>query len=400
VKLIAKTWICFATVVAIIIGVANGPVEARDRPGAPHQVDIVDCGIVNRGDTICGAFQIDLTDNPPFDVEKARIEVNLTENGQPIDVPSHFACFHIKHVGQLPSYPSPPPQSNQAPFQCGSYPVGNGQAEFLLLGLKFGANYCISLRSRRVSDNVVSANWSNPVCLRTRPMPSIPSKPDISLGFYTSSGGENGPAGLQRVDVAHPSLENGETASVAFNGRKDSTSYYDGLKHNYHWVYTVDPSAPSPGGHNWLEIKVCKDNFVGETCATKTIDLNTQKDVPIKVTGVQSGGANRFPASPFPGGWAVTSSNMGSFELDMVQLTASGLFGEITNGSTLDKGTVRGTQSDSQHAQLTLKQPGLNRTGTINITVSSDGNSFTASGTLSNGQSFTWQGTKKHPVSH
>jgi hypothetical protein len=400
VKFLPKTWICFATVVAIIIGVANRPVEARDRPGAPHQVDILDCGIFGHGDTICGAFQIDLTDNPPFDVEKARIEVNLTENGVPIDVPSHFACFHIKHVGQLPSYPSSPPQLHQAPFQCGSYPVGNGQAEFLLVGLKFGANYCISLRSRRVSDNVVSANWSNPVCLRTRAMPSIPSKPDITLGFYTSSGGDTGPAGLRRVDVEHPNLLNGETASVAFNGRKDVTSLYDGLKHNYNWVYTVDPSAPNPGGHNWLEIKVCKSNFVGETCATKTIDLNTQKDVPIKVTGAGSGGANRFPASSFPGDWTVTSSNMGSFELDMVQLTGSALFGEITNGSTLDKGTVRGTQSDSSHAQLTLKQPGLNRTGTVNITVISDGNSFIASGTLSNGQTFTWQGTKKHPVSH
>ena len=90
----------------------------------------------------------------------------------------------------------------------------------------------------------------------------------------------------------------------------------------------------------------------------------------------------------------------GTFELDMVQLSGSALFGDITNGSTVDKGTVRGTQSDAQHAQLTLKQPGLNRTGTINITIISDGNSFIASGTLSNGQTFTWQGTKKHPVSH
>ncbi len=397
-KFLPKTWICFATVVAIIIGVAIGPAQARDRPGAPHQVDIIDCGIFGHGDTICGAFQIDLTDNPPFDVEKARIEVNLTENGVPIDAPSHYGCFHIKHVGPLPSYPSPAPQLNQAPFQCGSYPVGNGQAEFLLIGLKFGANYCISLRSRRVSDSVVSANWSNPVCLRTRAMPSIPAKPEIKVGFYTSTG-DSGAQVLQRIDVAHPSLQNGETASVAFNGRKTVTSYYDGLKHNYNWAYTVDPSAPNPGGHNWLEIKVCKDNFVGETCATKTIDLNTQKDVPIKVTG-GSGGANRFPASLFPGDWTVSSSNMGSFELDMVQLTASALFGEITNGSTLDKGTVRGTQSDSQHAQLTLKQPGLNLTGTINIIITGDGSSFTATGTLSNGKSFTWQGTKKHPVSH
>jgi hypothetical protein len=396
VKLAPNTWLGFAIVVAIVIGVANEPAVARDRPAAPHQVDIMDCGIVYQGDSICGAFQIDLTDNPPFDVEKVRIEVNLTENGTPIDASTHFGCFHIKHVGYMPSYPSPAPQLNMTPFQCGSYPVGNGQAEFLLIGLKFGANYCISLRSRRVSDSVVSANWTNPVCLRTRAMPSIPSQPVIKLGFYTSTG-DSGAAVLQRVDVAHPSLENGETATVAFNGRQNSSSYFDGRQHNYGWAYLVDQSAP-PAGHRWLEIKVCKKNFLGETCATKTIDLNTQKDVPIKITG--SGGANRFPASLFPGDWAVTSSNMGSFELDMVQLTGSALFGEITNGSTLDKGTIRGTQSDSQHAQLTLKQPGLNLTGTINIIITGDGNSFTATGTLSNGKSFTWQGTKKHPVSH
>jgi hypothetical protein len=121
-------------------------------------------------------------------------------------------------------------------------------------------------------------------------------------------------------------------------------------------------------------------------------------ELPIKVTGVQSGGANRFPASLFPGDWAVTSSNMGSFELDMVQLS-SGLFGEFTNGNAVDKGTVRGTQSDSMHAQFTLKQPARNRSGTISITISSDGNSFTGSGTLSNGDLVTWQGTKKHPAS-
>jgi len=124
-----------------------------------------------------------------------------------------------------------------------------------------------------------------------------------------------------------------------------------------------------------------------------------RSNLPIKVTGVQSGGANRFPASLFPGNWAVTS-NMGSFELDMVQLTASALFGEIANGNAVDKGTLRGTQSDSMHAQLTLKQPGRNRSGTISITVSSDGNSFTGSGTLSDGQPITWQGTKKLPAAH
>jgi hypothetical protein len=73
VKLVPKAWICFAIAVAIINGIANGPALARDRPGAPHQVDIIDCGIVGHGESICGAFQIDLTDNPPFDVEKVKI---------------------------------------------------------------------------------------------------------------------------------------------------------------------------------------------------------------------------------------------------------------------------------------------------------------------------------------
>ena len=125
----------------------------------------------------------------------------------------------------------------------------------------------------------------------------------------------------------------------------------------------------------------------------------TPNNLPIKVTGVQSGAANRWPASLFPGDWAVRS-NMGTFELDMVQLSSSTLFGDIANGNAVDKGTLRGTQSDSLHAQLTLKQPGRNRSGTISITVSSDGKSFTGSGTLSDGQPITWRGTKKPPAAH
>ncbi len=125
----------------------------------------------------------------------------------------------------------------------------------------------------------------------------------------------------------------------------------------------------------------------------------TPNNLPIKVTGVQSGAANRWPASLFPGDWAVRS-NMGTFELDMVQLSSSALFGDIANGNAVDKGTLRGTQSDSLHAQLTLKQPGRNRSGIISITVSSDGKSFTGSGTLSDGQPITWRGTKKLPAAH
>jgi hypothetical protein len=47
-----------------------------------------------------------------------------------------------------------------------------------------------------------------------------------------------------------------------------------------------------------------------------------------------------------------------------------------------------------------LKQPGRNRSGTISIAVSSDGNSFAGSGTLSNGRPITWQSTKKLPAAH
>jgi hypothetical protein len=86
---------------------------------------MLDCGVYRAAAVLCGAFQIDLTDNPPFDVEKVRMETKILENGKPIDS-SHFGCYHLKHVGYLPSYPSPPPQLHNDPFQCGSYPVGNG----------------------------------------------------------------------------------------------------------------------------------------------------------------------------------------------------------------------------------------------------------------------------------
>jgi hypothetical protein len=389
-----KTSICIAIAVAIV-ALEPVPGWGRDRPAAPHGVDLLDCGIYNNAPILCGAFQIDLTDNPPFDVEKVRIESNLLEDGKPVNAPLY--CYHLKHVGYLPSYPSPAPQLNQAPFQCGSYPVGNGQAEFLIGQRHYGSSYCITLRSRRVSDNVVSANWSPPACVRMRPMPRLPSKPDVSVRFIT--GQNNMSTTVQGVAVAYPSLStvDGETATVSCDGQV--AARINPLKKlTSAAVQCFAAHSSDPNSRSWIEVKVCEANPAGESCTTKTFDLNAHREVAIKQTGVQPGAT--YANSLFVGKWTVSSNTGGGFELQFIQLTGGVLFGEMTDGIQTDKGTLRGSLSDALHTQLTFKQPGINRAGTVNIALSSNGDSFTASGWLSNDQPFTWQGTKQHPVSH
>jgi hypothetical protein len=123
----------------------------------------------------------------------------------------------------------------------------------------------------------------------------------------------------------------------------------------------------------------------------------TRSNLPIKITGTKTG-TKRGPSyanSLFVGKWGVSSNIGGAFDLDFIQLPGGNLFAEIADGNVSDQGTLRGSMSDPLHAQLTLKQPGLNRSGIVEITLISDGSSFTGTGTLSDNQTLTWQGTKK-----
>jgi hypothetical protein len=233
-------------------------------------------------------------------------------------------------------------------------------------------------------------------------MPGLPSKPDVTVNFTTeNSGGGNS---LQSVFVKYPDVkvDEQETATVSCNGQMGPR--FDGMLHKFETTVPRGISCGdvqkqrASGAARWLTVKVCKQNFLGETCNSNTFDLSTQAVVPVKVTGAKSGAS--FANSLFVGAWSVTSTVGGAFNLEVVQLSGGNLFGEIDDGNATDKGTIRGSQTDSLHAQLTLKQPGLNRLGSILMTVSSDGNSFTATGTLASAQPITWQGTKKHPVTH
>ncbi len=117
-----------------------------------------------------------------------------------------------------------------------------------------------------------------------------------------------------------------------------------------------------------------------------------RSNLPVKITGRQTGAS--YANSLFVGKWTVRSDVSGAFEIEMIQLTGGNLFGEIADGNATDQGTLRGKLSDPLHAHLTLNQPGLNRSGTVDIALSSDGNSFTASGTLPGNQPLAWRGTK------
>jgi hypothetical protein len=109
---------------------------------------------------------------------------------------------------------------------------------------------------------------------------------------------------------------------------------------------------------------------------------------PIKVTG--AGGVAPRPTSGFNGNWSVTS-NLGAFEIDLLLVNGRTMGAELKGNSGLNSG-AHGVQVDATHAHLTLNPNPQNHTGSLDLTLSDDGNSLTGTGALS-GFAVTLQGT-------
>ncbi len=104
---------------------------------------------------------------------------------------------------------------------------------------------------------------------------------------------------------------------------------------------------------------------------------------PIKITGASNGGQpTPWPTSPFNGTWTVTADH-GPFELQLMLVRGATMGGVISDGSPAEEGGLRGVVVDATHAQFIIAKDGHGRSGTLNVTLSSDGNSFTADGVLS-----------------
>jgi hypothetical protein len=110
---------------------------------------------------------------------------------------------------------------------------------------------------------------------------------------------------------------------------------------------------------------------------------------PIKVTG--AAGAPPRPSSGFDGNWSVTS-NLGNFEIDLLLVNGQKMGAELKGNPGLNAG-AHGLQVDATHAQLTLNTNPQNHTGSLDLTLSSDGNLLAGTGTLS-GFAVTLQGTR------
>jgi hypothetical protein len=115
---------------------------------------------------------------------------------------------------------------------------------------------------------------------------------------------------------------------------------------------------------------------------------------PIKITGLGAGEpSSPRPTSLFDGDWTVTADG-NPFDLQLMLVRSATMGGAITGQAATEKGGLRGVLIDATHAQFIVAQDGHGRSGTLNVTLSSDANAFTGAGTLS-GVAVMWHGTRK-----
>jgi hypothetical protein len=371
-KLQRNAWIGMALGLAVAIAGMASP-AAADRPGTPNRLTLRDCGIENDAETICGLFENSAS-------EEVYIETNVSEDNHAVSPGVTMGCQSqpLNNPGAIVTPCSGQPQTH------------GGDVQFEMRGAKFDATYCFKLRTRRVSDQMVSELWSAPVCLHTGPIPPFPSKPTIQVQF-TGSIWANGKQVPQQVQVDVPPLERGTLATVAFGGR----SGYEDSRYPSRWVYQVGPNDTA------VSVTLCKTNAAGKVCSSGSFDLASQKQVvsdgkTIHVTGAPRGGPTTPPAprptSTFNGTWTV-SAGSSPFTLQLMLVQGATMGGVISDGNPADKGALRGVLQDATHAQFIVARDTLGRSGTLNVLLSADGNSFNADGVLG-GVFVTWRASR------
>jgi hypothetical protein len=365
--------LAFAVALGFVVAVSGAVHTASaDRPGTPSNVVARNCGIEDNAPLICGT--VETRSN-----EVVRYESRISENSGPLSAGMALSC--PLHIGPSDS--------------CIAFDVSKeGQlVEWQLTHAKFDTDYCFAFRVRRLSDQMVSEQWSSQGCVRTPPMPPVPAKPQVAVAF-TGSLWSNGQQVPQFATVTLPPTPLGWVSSVSFGGPFfTNNSPRD-------WAHTIDPQQG-----NQLPVTVCMANPAGKTCSSETFSISTQKPLlidgqstkPIHVTGRAPGETPApvtWPSSLFNGDWKVTSSQGGDFTLSL-KLIQGSLMGAVIAGSDASqKGTGHGKQLDVTHAEVVFTQPGVSRGGTIDLTLTGDGSHFTGLGQGTAGGAITWTGTK------
>ncbi len=399
-----NVWLGIALGGALAMFGAIGPAVA-DRPGTPTSLTVFDCGMqifADNAANVCGTFKSAGT-------EEVTYESQITENGRPAGPGIAMDCpprpFQIPHPACVLS-------GTKHEYQL---------VDFMLRHAKFDTTYCIAFRARRVSDQMVSQEWTSSVCAHTAPPPPPPPKPKISVQYFTST--VLGNVGPPQVDITFspvPAWTDRENDYIQGDGLRYGQPNFPitevgqpsqasfGVKVPLHLVYTV-PKYPS--ADSTLTIHVCDKNVSGEACSTRIINATKQQDVsidgalPIKITGRAPGQPlPPRPTSGFDGVWSVTTDQQTAFTMNMMLVNGAKMGAFTTTPDPADKLDMSGRLVDPTHAEMSFKEPGhivfgtVVVTGTLGITLTNGGTAFIAIAQYSNNTTSVWHGTKTTPV--
>jgi hypothetical protein len=268
------------------------PAAARDRPGTPNAEKARACGDwLTERPAVCVEFNNTASEPVWFETE-------LTIDGEPAAVPElgrRIFCLNMtpglskeeqaKYVrSQITGMYEQPPYSRVAPsHRCeAASSLITSKAKFAIAKLKTSefdeatqmsvrpqgirideleplSNYCFRFRTRRVSDEVVSAQWSNWACAQTR---AIPAKPTAPTGVRATFLAADWDGSASSKPLPH-------RAEVFWDGGERAGYYMvQGRRFERNEKIIVPISGFVADGNQSLE--VCAHNISGKAC-TRTV---------------------------------------------------------------------------------------------------------------------------------
>jgi hypothetical protein len=305
---LALRWLLPAATFGLLVlsGLGIGqPAEARDRPGTPNKqvLYLCDYPAPNFPPVLCAQFN-----NTTEDV--VYIETWTTRNGQPFPLyPSTFTCKGINLHETKTShgdYFAPAGEICYSPTaKYGRKPNDPDFVYYLQTPpLDWGTQYCMRFRARRVSDGVVSANWSDYACTTVPPKPAFPTPPVFTVSFSgsqmlgQSTNNAAKPGSTAQVIPSKLIVTPSGGAGVALyqltlnGGQMQQWTGPGGVPHTY--------DAPGTSPTNVLQL--CAYNASGHRCSQQTINMLAQGVVPVTYGVSRPKSSKGFPvATSAPG---------------------------------------------------------------------------------------------------
>lgn len=312
----------FQVLCAAALTIAASGVAARDRPGTPNAEHAYACGDqFNQAPAVC----VDVSNTAS---EPVKFETEVTLNGarvEPGALGGDVECLYREmrlsdeELKRLPYtrtpaggyivYPAPSvpyrsceavqslmsrtisfkngkemvPTSAIATRKTGDFDrqtrLGVPPQGIRLRNVAPLSNYCFRFRTRRVSDEVVSAQWSNWTCAQARALPAKPDAPKFSVSFRAAewNGSSKDKPLTHRVVLSW-----GAAARTGFYEVLDHR--FPGGKAHYEETIEVPASVIAFGGQT---VELCARNVTGSRCTTALIARSneTRDSMPARIKG-------------------------------------------------------------------------------------------------------------------